>query len=66
MNKVSLGPLLGGIILSLSNGFVFGIVLSALSIIPFIISFQVLKFGFDNRKMQKTQIPRTTDIKVKV
>lgn len=61
-----LGPLLGGILLSISNGFVFGIVLSTLSIIPFIISFQVLKFGFDNRKMQKTQIPRTTDIKIKV
>jgi len=61
-----LGPLLGGILLSISNGYIFGIVLSTLSIIPFMISFQVLKLGFDNRKSLKTQIPNSPDIKIKV
>jgi len=45
-----LGPIIGGILLSSSYPILFGIVLSVISIIPFVLSFQVLKFGFDNRK----------------
>jgi DHA1 family tetracycline resistance protein-like MFS transporter len=45
-----LGPILGGILLSLSNTALFGLTLSFLSIIPFLLSFKVLKFGFDSRK----------------
>lgn len=45
-----LGPIIGGILLSSSYPILFGIVLSFISILPFILSFQVLKFGFDNRK----------------
>ncbi|MFX1411583.1 MAG: MFS transporter [Promethearchaeota archaeon] len=45
-----LGPMLGGVLLSLTVPYLFGLVLSLLSIIPFLLSFQVLKFGFDSRK----------------
>ncbi len=45
-----LGPIIGGILLSLSNTTLFGLTLSFLSIIPFLLSFKVLKFGFDSRK----------------
>jgi DHA1 family tetracycline resistance protein-like MFS transporter len=45
-----LGPLLGGILLSFPNSYLFGTILSLLSIIPFLLSFRVLQFGFDNRK----------------
>ena len=45
-----LGPLLGGILLSLPNSYLFGLTLSFLSIVPFLLSFRVLQFGFDNRK----------------
>lgn len=45
-----LGPIIGGILLSLSNTTLFGLTLSLLSIIPFLLSFKVLKFGFDSRK----------------
>ncbi len=45
-----LGPLIGGFLLSSPIPYLFGIILSLLSITPFLLSFQVLKFGFDNRK----------------
>jgi DHA1 family tetracycline resistance protein-like MFS transporter len=45
-----LGPIIGGILLSLSNTALFGLTLSFISIIPFLLSFKVLKFGFDSRK----------------
>ncbi|NHJ25585.1 MAG: MFS transporter [Candidatus Lokiarchaeota archaeon] len=51
-----LGPIVGGILLSLPNDIFYGLVLSILSIIPFIMSFQVLKFGYDNRVITSTKI----------
>ena len=45
-----LGPLIGGFLLVFPNSYIFGIVLSLFSLVPFILSFQVLKFGFDTRK----------------
>jgi DHA1 family tetracycline resistance protein-like MFS transporter len=45
-----IGPLIGGVLLAFPNQYLFGIVLSLLSLIPFILSFQVLKFGFDSRR----------------
>jgi DHA1 family tetracycline resistance protein-like MFS transporter len=45
-----LGPLIGGFLLVFPNSYLFGIVLSLFSLVPFILSFQVLKFGFDTRK----------------
>ncbi len=51
-----LGPIVGGILLSLPNDIFYGLVLSILSIIPFIMSFQVLKFGYDNRVIPSTKI----------
>ncbi len=47
------GPIVGGILLALPNNSFYGIFLSMLSIIPFIISFQVLKLGYDNRTIAK-------------
>ena len=49
------GPIIGGILLSLSGTLPYALVLSLLSVIPFIIGFQVLKFGYDNRKVIKTK-----------
>jgi len=48
-----LGPIIGGFLLSLTGNLPFALMLSGLSILPFIISFQVLKFGFDNREKEK-------------
>jgi MFS family permease len=48
-----IGPIIGGILLSFS-GIPYALVLSFLSVIPFIIGFQVLKFGYDNRKVLTT------------
>jgi DHA1 family multidrug resistance protein-like MFS transporter len=45
-----LGPIIGGILLSLTGNLPFALMLSGLSILPFLISFQVLKFGYDNRE----------------
>jgi MFS family permease len=45
-----IGPIIGGILLSFSGSLPYALVLSLLSAIPFIIGFQVLKFGYDNRK----------------
>jgi MFS family permease len=48
------GPIAGGILLSLSGNFPYALVLSLLSVIPFLIGFKVLKFGYDNREKEKT------------
>jgi DHA1 family tetracycline resistance protein-like MFS transporter len=45
-----IGPIAGGLLLSLSGNLPYALVLSLLSIFPFIIAFKVLKFGYDNRK----------------
>jgi DHA1 family tetracycline resistance protein-like MFS transporter len=50
------GPIAGGILLSLPNNTFYGIFLSLLSIIPFILSFRVLKFGYDSRSIVKEDI----------
>ncbi|MFX0155928.1 MAG: MFS transporter [Candidatus Hodarchaeota archaeon] len=52
-----IGPIIGGFLLSLSGNLPFAFMLSGLSILPFIISFQVLKFGYDNRKMDQINKP---------
>ena len=51
-----IGPIIGGFLLSLSINPIYGILLSAISIIPFLISFKILKFGYDNRKKSDTPI----------
>jgi len=58
-----LGPIIGGFLLSLTGNLPFALMLSGLSILPFIISFQVLKFGYDNR--EKDKISETPHILVK-
>jgi len=55
-----LGPLIGGFLLVFPNSYIFGIVLSLFSLVPFILSFQVLKFGFDTRK--STLIPQIKNL----
>lgn len=54
------GPLIGGFLLVFPNSYIFGIVLSLFSLVPFILSFQVLKFGFDTRK--STLIPQIKNL----
>ena len=49
-----IGPIVGGILLSLSGNIAYALVLSLLSVIPFLIGFKVLKFGYDNREKEKT------------
>ena len=49
------GPILGGFLLSFNGNLPYALVLSLLSVIPFFIGFQVLKFGYDNRKDLKTE-----------
>lgn len=44
-----IGPIAGGLLLSLSGNLPYALVLSLVSIFPFIIGFKVLKFGYDNR-----------------
>jgi len=51
-----LGPIIGGFLLTLPINILFGGVLSGLSIIPFILSFYVLKFGYETRT--KNQLSR--------
>jgi len=58
-----LGPIIGGFLLSLTGNLPFALMLSGLSILPFIISFQVLKFGYDNR--EKDKINESTPIIIK-
>ena len=50
-----IGPIIGGILLSFNSSLPYALVLSLLSTLPFIIGFQVLKFGYDNRKITKTE-----------
>ncbi len=45
-----IGPILGGLLLAFPNTYLFGITLSFMSILPFFLSFRVLKFGFDSKK----------------
>ena len=61
-----LGPIIGGILLSLSYDFIFGLVLSLISVLPFLISFRVLNFGFDNRKLSKTELQNSQMVQVDV
>ncbi|MFX0040387.1 MAG: MFS transporter [Promethearchaeota archaeon] len=50
-----IGPIFGGILLSFNGNLPYAFALSSLSAIPFIIGFQVLKFGYDNRKILNTE-----------
>jgi MFS family permease len=50
-----IGPIIGGILLSFSGNLSYALVLSFLSAVPFIFGFQVLKFGYDNRKIVKPE-----------
>jgi len=50
-----IGPIVGGILLSFNGNFPYALVLSFLSALPFILGFQVLKFGYDNRKTVTTE-----------
>lgn len=53
------GPIMGGILLSLNGNLPYALSLSLISVIPFIIGFKVLKFGYDNRKkIESTPIPK--------
>lgn len=61
-----LGPIIGGILLSLSYEVIFGIVLSLISVLPFLISFRVLNFGFDNRKVSTTELQNSQMVQVDV
>jgi len=56
-----IGPIIGGILLSFNGNLPYALVLSLLSIVPFILGFKVLKFGFDNRKVLKPE-PISTEI----
>ena len=49
------GPIIGGFLLSFNGNLSYALVLSLLSVIPFSIGFQVLKFGYDNRKEPKAE-----------
>ena len=49
------GPIIGGTLLSFNGNLPYALSLSLLSIVPFIIAFQVLKFGYDNRKLANTE-----------
>ena len=61
-----IGPIIGGILLSLNGNLPYALVLSLLSVIPFLIGFQVLKFGYDNREVVKTEQNSRELIKPKV
>ncbi len=50
-----LGPIIGVILLSLTGNLPYALALNLLSVIPFFIGFQVLKFGYDNRNIVKTK-----------
>jgi DHA1 family tetracycline resistance protein-like MFS transporter len=56
-----IGPIAGGLLLSLSGNLPYALVLSLLSVFPFIIGFKVLKFGYDNRKREIPE-QRSTEI----
>ncbi|MHA2392692.1 MAG: MFS transporter [Promethearchaeota archaeon] len=49
-----IGPIVGGILLSFTGNFPYAMALSLLSVVPFVIGFRVLKFGYDNREKTKT------------
>ena len=53
------GPIVGGILLSFTGTIPYALVLSLLSVVPFLIGFRVLKFGYDNR--EKTESERITE-----
>ncbi|MFX1567594.1 MAG: MFS transporter [Promethearchaeota archaeon] len=61
-----IGPIIGGILLSFSGSLPYALVLSLLSVIPFIIGFQVLKFGYDNRKQVTTELVSREVIKPEI
>jgi DHA1 family tetracycline resistance protein-like MFS transporter len=61
-----IGPILGGILLSFNGTLPYALVLSLLSAIAFIIGFQVLKFGYDNRKKTTTEIISEENIKPEI
>ena len=61
-----IGPILGGILLSFNGNLPYALVLSLLSAIAFVIGFQVLKFGYDNRKKTTTEIVSTEVIKPEI
>ncbi|NVM46587.1 MAG: MFS transporter [Candidatus Lokiarchaeota archaeon] len=45
-----IGPIVGGVLLSFAVTIPYAVVLSLLSLIPFLIGFKVLKFGYDGRE----------------
>jgi len=49
------GPIVGGILLSFTVTIPYALVLSLLSVVPFLIGFRVLKFGYDNREKLKPE-----------
>lgn len=61
-----LGPIIGGILLSFSGNLPYALTLSLLSVFPFIIGFQVLKFGYDHRKLLKTPQISTEIVKPEI
>jgi MFS family permease len=61
-----IGPILGGILLSFNGTLPYALVLSFLSAIAFTIGFQVLKFGYDNRKKLNAEIVSTDVIKPEI
>jgi len=61
-----IGPIFGGILLSFNGNLPYALALSSLSAIPFIIGFQVLKFGYDNRKVVNTEQISQTVIEPKI
>jgi len=61
-----IGPIAGGLLLSLSIVLPYALVLSLLSIFPFIIGFKVLKFGYDNRKRGLTEQISTEVIETEI
>jgi hypothetical protein len=61
-----IGPIFGGVLLSFNGNLPYALVLSLLSVIPFIIGFQVLKFGYDNRKVIETKQISSGVIKPKI
>jgi len=60
------GPIAGGLLLSLSGNLPYALVLSLLSVFPFLIGFKVLKFNYDNRKKETTEQISTDIIKPEI
>ena len=61
-----IGPIAGGLLLSLSGTLPYALLLSLLSVLPFIIGFKVLKFGYDNRKKISTEHISTEIVKPEI